>query len=256
MLCPGCHRQLSRAATVCGHCGLARNGAAAPLELVLPDGTRVPVTDEMTLGRAPGSTLVLADPTVSRAHARIAAGVLEDVGSSAGTFVDDARIDGPAALRDGARIRLGTFQIGVERRRDTAEAGRTIVSAPLDEEPEVPPSGTQFGFRPRLRSGYALKRLEASEGSKRWVLRDLRNDKFLRLSDRDATVLQRLDGQTSLVELIAFAEREFGATGSARVARLLTDLGERGFLAGVAASGEDLAEPPKPRLKRWMGPHI
>jgi putative peptide zinc metalloprotease protein len=40
------------------------------------------------------------------------------------------------------------------------------------------------------------------------------------------------------------------------VARLLTDLGERGFLAGVAAAGEDLVEPPKSRLRRWMGPHI
>ncbi|MEA2293307.1 MAG: putative peptide zinc metalloprotease protein [Solirubrobacteraceae bacterium] len=265
MLCPGCHRQLSRAASVCGHCGLPRDGAASPLELVLPDGTRVPVVDEMTLGRAPGSTLVLADPTVSRAHARIAPStngglpVLEDVGSSAGTYVDDERLDGPATLRDGIRIRLGTFQIGVERRRDAAEAGRTIVRpvSAVDVD-EVPASATQFGFRPELRSGYALKRLEASEGSKRYVLRDLRTDKFLRLSERDAAVLERLDGQTSLVELIAFAEREFGAAGPARVARLLADLGERGFLAGVdgADADRDAVDAPKSRLRRWMGPHV
>jgi putative peptide zinc metalloprotease protein len=237
---------------------------------VLPDGTRVPVVDERTLGRAPGSTLQLADPTVSRTHARIgpsgngAGPVVEDAGSSAGTFVDDARIEAPVALRDGARLRLGTFTIGVERRRDAAEAGRTIVVragasmlVPSVGAPEqAPASATQFGFRPRIRSGYALKRLDASEGAKRWVLRDLRTDKFLRLSDRDAAIFEQVDGQHSLVELIAFAEREFGATGAARVARLLTDLGERGFIEGVTGSGDDAVVAPKSRFRRWMGPHV
>ena len=83
MLCPSCRRQLERGASYCGSCGTPLNGASAPLELVLADATRVPVVSEMTIGRAPGATLVLSDPSVSRVHARISAGaVLEDAGCS------------------------------------------------------------------------------------------------------------------------------------------------------------------------------
>jgi putative peptide zinc metalloprotease protein len=269
VLCPGCRRQLNRSASTCGHCGLARPGAPAALELVLPDGARVPLGDELVLGRAPGSTLQLADPTVSRTHARIGtspgggAPVIEDAGSSAGTFVDDAPVSGPVVLRDGARIRLGTVTLGVERRRADDEAGRTIVVRPgasllvsaVTTEGTEPASATRFGLRPRLRSGYALKRLEAAEGADRWVLRDLRSDRFLRLGERDAELLQQLDGERSLVELIAFAEREWGPTGPARVARLLADLGERGLLAGVDGSEGD-GDAPRGRLRRWIGPHV
>ena len=117
---------------------------------------------------------------------------------------------------------------------------------------------TQFGMRPRVRSGYALKRLEESEGSKRFVLRDLNTGKFLRLSDRDAEIFKLLDGQHSLVDIISHAEQAFGGVGAVRVARLLSDLGERGFLAGVA-SGDAQAEraaglPPAPDRRRARRP--
>jgi pSer/pThr/pTyr-binding forkhead associated (FHA) protein/Zn-dependent protease len=260
MLCPSCRRQLSRSASVCGVCGAPRPGAVAPLELVLPDGTRIPVVDDMTLGRAPGSTLQLADPTVSRTHARIGAGngkpILEDVGSSAGTFLDDAPVEGPVALHDGARIRLGTLEIAVERHRDVAEAGRTIVVRPGASmlvsavSSDHGSNATSFGFKPRVRSGYALKRLDQSEGNKRFVLRDLNTGKFLRLSDRDAEVFQLLDGSHSLVEIIGHAEQRFGTGGSARVARLLADLGERGFLPGVKGDDEDKVDAPQGFFRR------
>ena len=100
-------------------------------------------------------------------------------------------------------------------------------------------------MRPRIRSGYALKRLEADEGRKRWVLKNLNTNTYLRLSDNDAKIFEQLDGTRSLVDLIGFAEQQFGPAGPARLARLLADLGERGFLAGVArtpAGGE-----PRPR---------
>jgi pSer/pThr/pTyr-binding forkhead associated (FHA) protein/Zn-dependent protease len=249
MLCPSCRRQLDAGAGFCLSCGAPRPGQVAPLELVLGDRTRVPVLEEMTLGRAPGSTVVLDDPTVSRVHARIsgdgnggAAGgnpILEDAGSSHGTWVDGARISEPVVLRDGIRFKLGDQEVLVERRRDTAEAGRTIVVrpgaslvVPAMGKPNVTSQATQFGMRPRVRSGYALKRLEASEGNRRWVLKDLRNETFLRLSDNDAQLFEQLDGSRSLVDLIGESEQRFAA-GPARLARLLADLGERGFLAGV-----------------------
>ena len=74
MLCTSCRRQLSRGADYCGTCGTPVAGAAPPLELVLADQTRVPLVGDMTIGRAPGSTVVLADPSVSRLHARISPG--------------------------------------------------------------------------------------------------------------------------------------------------------------------------------------
>jgi putative peptide zinc metalloprotease protein len=258
VLCPSCRRQLERGASYCGSCGTPLNGASAPLELVLADSTRVPVVAEMTIGRAPGVSLVLSDPSVSRLHARITAdAVLEDAGSSHGTWMDGVRLTEPLPLRDGAKIRLGDAELRVERMRDHAEAGRTIVvssdAGPAVLMPTPPASGTQFGMRPALRSGYALKRLDASEGRQRWVLRDLESGTFLRLSDNDSYLFQLLDGTHSLVELVQLAEQRFGATGPARLARLMTDLGERGFLEGVtgAAAG---APPPATGWRRFFKP--
>jgi putative peptide zinc metalloprotease protein len=254
VLCPSCRRQLERGASYCSSCGTPLNGGTAPLELVLADATRVPVVGELTIGRSPAASLVLADPTVSRMHARITAdAVIEDAGSSHGTWLDGQRLTEPARLRDGARIRLGDAELRVERRRESTEAGRTIVVQAGEIQPPAPPTGTQFGMRPKVRPGYALKRLDASEGRKRWVLRDLSSGTFLRLSDNDAGVFQMLDGTRSVVELVGWAEQRYGPTGPVRLARLITDLGERGFLEGVAG-GQPVAEPPAKWWQRLARP--
>ena len=266
MLCTSCRRQLSRGADYCGTCGAPVAGAAPPLELVLADQTRVPLVGDMTIGRAPSSTVVLADPSVSRLHARISPGGngngarIEDAGSSAGTLVDGVPISAATALHDGAKVQLGTLELRVERHRDVAEAGRTIVVRPgaslvvpaLGPPGVVGAAATSFGMKPRVRSGYALKRLDASEGSKRWVLRDLSRNTFLRLSDNDARLFELLDGTHSLADLIGIAEQRHGAAGAPRLARLLADLGERGYLAGVA--GADVEEAPPGFLRRVFKP--
>ena len=240
--------------------------ATPPLELVLADETRVPLVGAMTIGRSPASTVVLADPSVSREHARISPGSngggvsIEDAGSSAGTIVDGVAISRATPLHDGAQLRLGSQTLRVERRRDAAEAGRTIVVKPGASlvVPALGPAGveasaTQFGLKPRVRSGYALKRLDASEGAKRWVLRDLNRNTFLRLSDNDAHLFELLDGTHSLSDLIGIAEQRFGPAGAPRLARLLADLGERGYLAGVAGADAE-AEAPKTFLQRLVKP--
>src|SRR4051794_13936078 len=134
----------------------------------------------MTLGRAPGSTVVLADPKVSRTHARIhgdnGSVVLEDAGSSHGTWLDGVRVTGPVALHDGARIRLGDQELAVERRRDESEAGRTIVVRP-GASVVVPVAGAPggaappFGVKPRVGPGDALKRPHPAAGNPRRGLR-------------------------------------------------------------------------------------
>jgi putative peptide zinc metalloprotease protein len=230
------------------------NGA---LELVLADGTRVPVLGEMTIGRAPGSTLQLDDPAVSRQQARIVVdadgrALIEDSGSSYGTWLDGGQLDGPRSLEDGSQIRMGNQELVVERRRDAAEAGRTVV-VPSAES-------VAAGANPTVRPGYALKRLEAAEGPERWVLRDLKSDRFLRMSDADAELFQLVDGRHSLPELLAEAERLSGGAGPAQLARLLSELAERGLLAGVAGAEQAEAQHKglvqrlaAPREKTWAG---
>jgi putative peptide zinc metalloprotease protein len=253
VLCPDCRRQVTREAAFCGSCGAPLGHGEAPLELVLAGGERVPLVEDVIIGRAAGSTLQLDDPSVSRTHARISAADrwIEDAGSSHGTWVDGAMLAGPVALRDGMRIRIGDQELTIERRREGAEAGRTIVVRPgaslvvgaVGAAAGVAAQATEFGMRPRMRSGYALKRLDADEGARRWVLRDLSREGYLRLSDNDAQLHELLDGTRSHVDLIGEAEQRFGATGSARLARLLADLGERGFLAGVAGTEAAEREP-------------
>ena len=196
-------------------------GGSPLLELVLPDRTRVPLLDDTTIGRAPGSTIRLADPAVSRRHARMsvadhgAAVLLEDLGSSHGTWLDGRAVHGPEPVGDGSRIRVGDQELLVERRRDEAEAGATIVVRPGDslvvaadgDGAHTVSPGERFGARPTVRSGYALKRLEASEGERRWVLRDLESDRFLRMSQADADLFALLDGRHSLADLVGEAEQ-------------------------------------------------
>jgi len=254
VLCASCRRQLDRDAGCCDSCGAPVGSRTVPLDLVLADATRVPLVSELTIGRSPGSGLQLEDPSVSRVHAHISgradgAPVIEDAGSRYGTWLDGVRLTSPTPLRDGATIRMGDQELRVQRRRDASEAGRTIVVRAGDSVvvPATGPAGapagaTRFGTRPRVRSGYALKRLEAAEGRRRWVLRDLRSGAFLRLSDHDADLFGLIDGSRSLAELVGEAERRFGSAGAARVARLLSDLASRGFLSGVAGTdpaGED-----------------
>ena len=264
MLCGACRRQVAKGAAFCPSCGAATGAAQLALEVVLPDGARVPLTGTLSIGRAADNAIQLDDRSVSRHHARVLAGkdgaFVEDAGSTHGTFLDGRPVGGRTRLRDGARVHGGNVEFRVERRREESEAGRTIVVRPGASllvsavgASELDKSATGFGFRPKVRSGWALKRLEEGEGSQRWVLKDLRGDgAFVRMGDAEAAVFRQLDGRHALPELITDAEERFGPGGATRLARLLADLGERGLLEGVdgeaAADGASgLAKALKPR---------
>jgi hypothetical protein len=70
---------------------------------------------ETVIGRDPGAGLFIDHPSVSRRHARIVvtseSATLEDLGSKNGTHLGDRRVEGPVALDDGARIRIGTVAL-------------------------------------------------------------------------------------------------------------------------------------------------
>jgi len=82
-------------------------------------GLRLPVAGPVTIGRSPGSDIVIADDYISSAHARIVPSgeriVLEDLGSTNGTVVNGRRITTPVTLAPGDEIDLGTVRLKVDR---------------------------------------------------------------------------------------------------------------------------------------------
>jgi hypothetical protein len=83
-------------------------------------GTTVPLTDSpITIGRADDSTLVLTDDYVSTHHARLLpqgeTWVLEDLGSTNGTFLDRAKVTRPTPVPLGVPIRVGKTVLELRR---------------------------------------------------------------------------------------------------------------------------------------------
>jgi pSer/pThr/pTyr-binding forkhead associated (FHA) protein len=75
-------------------------------------GTRIGLTGAPVLiGRANDSTLVLTDDYVSTRHARISLQdglwVVEDLGSTNGTYLGSRKIDGAVPLEVGVPLRIG-----------------------------------------------------------------------------------------------------------------------------------------------------
>ena len=263
MLCTVCHRQVPRTDARCRSCGTPRDGQVH-LDLVLPGGERVPLDRPLALGRAPASDLVLDDPSVSRAHAEIVVGedglMLQDVGSSYGTFVDGRQLTGPVALTNGMHIELGDCRLEVAERVDRAAAGMTM-SVPagmsvIVEQPSVRRARLrgQQNRKPKLRSGWSAKRLQESEavGGARFVLKDHRSAVMVRLATGEAEMAQLLDGDHDLVSLLGEASARWGADGPARLARLLAELADKGMLSGVDA--DDALASSLPWLARLIRP--
>lgn len=94
------------------------HGGTGAGSLLLPTGERLPLgEDTVTLGRMPASTIVLADPNVSRNHAEIrpqgTGWVLVDLGSTNGSRVNGGRV-ATHELRDGDELQFGNTRIQFE----------------------------------------------------------------------------------------------------------------------------------------------
>jgi hypothetical protein len=75
-------------------------------------GTRITLGDaHITIGRAEDSTLVITDDYASARHARLVPRdgqwLLEDLGSTNGTYLDRAKVSGPTPVPLGVPIRIG-----------------------------------------------------------------------------------------------------------------------------------------------------
>jgi DNA-binding winged helix-turn-helix (wHTH) protein len=68
---------------------------------------------ENVLGREGEDIILVKSSTVSRRHARIVidakGGVVEDLGSKNGTYVNDRRVSGPTPVVDGDQVRIGSL---------------------------------------------------------------------------------------------------------------------------------------------------
>lgn len=107
---------------------------------------------EFVLGRDPACDFVINDIEVSRRHARLIAQsggyVIEDLGSTNGTFVEGQRVDTVRPLKPGEKIQLGervTLRYEAEAEPSEAETRTLDVPSLLrtpqwEELPEEPPA--------------------------------------------------------------------------------------------------------------------
>ncbi len=103
--------------------GRGRRGA--PTKLVVSEGTLTGTTvalqgQTITLGRAHDSTIVLDDDYASSRHARIypdrdGQWIVEDLGSTNGTYLDRTRLTTPTPIPPGAPIRIGKTVIELRK---------------------------------------------------------------------------------------------------------------------------------------------
>ncbi len=83
-------------------------------------GTVIPLTGQaVTIGRAPDSTLVIEDDYASSRHARVYAAegawIVEDLGSTNGTWIERTRITSPTVLPVGTPLRVGRTTLVLEK---------------------------------------------------------------------------------------------------------------------------------------------
>ena len=82
------------------------------------EGTAVPLIDVVTIGRHPASTIVLADPSISRNHAELRPALgghlLSDLASSNGTWVNGQQVT-HHMVEDGDQIQIGPHLLTYRR---------------------------------------------------------------------------------------------------------------------------------------------
>ncbi|MEU9793228.1 FHA domain-containing protein [Streptomyces sparsogenes] len=103
----------------------SRGRRGAPTKLVVSEGTLAGTTvalqgQTITLGRAHDSTIVLDDDYASSRHARIypdrdGQWIVEDLGSTNGTYLDRTRLTTPTPIPLGAPIRIGKTVIELRK---------------------------------------------------------------------------------------------------------------------------------------------
>lgn len=105
-------------------------------------GTVYPLEgDQLSIGRDSSNEVAINDAEISRRHARLTFQggkyVLEDLGSTNGTFVNGQRLTGPRVLKPGEVISLGEQIVFVYEAVET-DPGATMVSQRKPAAPRPP----------------------------------------------------------------------------------------------------------------------
>ena len=100
--------------------GRRSRGAATELVAVEPPtnaGRRYPLGDEITVGRAAGCQVTVDDTYVSQLHARVFTRdgqlLVEDLGSTNGTYLNRVKVAGPMVMQKGDRLQVGNTVLEV-----------------------------------------------------------------------------------------------------------------------------------------------
>jgi hypothetical protein len=109
-------------------------------------GRSIELERDVIVGRDEGADLAIPDPDISRRHAAIRPApdggvIVEDLGSSNGTFVDGRRIGAPVTLTSPAKLQLGDSELSLE----PASAPPLRTAPP---EAPAPPAAPRPGRRP------------------------------------------------------------------------------------------------------------
>jgi hypothetical protein len=146
-----------------------------------PDQTFVLDHDRLTIGRDPNNDIVINDPQVSRQHVRIrrqgGLTLIEDMGSTNGTFVNGMRLANPHTLANGDLISLGdavtlTYYEAAIATTEPLGGRPTIAGMPPSYEPPPapPPAYTSAPPPPSPAASPPTVRPGEETQSKRWVL--------------------------------------------------------------------------------------
>ena len=95
-------------------------------------GRQTPVDGSVEIGRE--AAFALDDEQASRRHARVSAqgdlAVVEDLGSTNGTYVNDQPIEGPRAVRPGDKIRVGLTVFELRTAQDVQRQPSAVMPMP------------------------------------------------------------------------------------------------------------------------------
>jgi len=142
-------------------------------------GSEVALDGEFVVGRGEkGRGNLSNDTEISRRHARFHRDgeghvVVEDMGSTNGTFVNGRRISGPTVLAPGDEIELGATLVRLgggeqkTRLRATAPRARPAVAPAPPAAPSAPPAAKPAAAGGR--SGGATPATRRSERSSLWI---------------------------------------------------------------------------------------
>jgi hypothetical protein len=138
-------------------------------------GTVFDLTKEVTmLGRDVTNDIPLGDAEISRQHARLTRTpggiVLEDLGSTNGSFVNGDRLTSPRVLRSGDLVGLGE-NVTLTFEATAPEAAATVMGSPRTALPPRPAARPPTPAGPSTPMGMPAVSAEGTGGGRnRWLL--------------------------------------------------------------------------------------